>query len=210
MIRMLGRSFLFAGLVAGFASVGAGEAKASFIATFTNQSNGAFNYILNFAATPTGNAAGTSEQLVTGNSVTIYDFNTGTAGAMPVVTLTGMAAANFTVSESLLTTPPAGTVPLTGDSADLYNVTFTYNGASGSPLTTSTSFTGISIATSLTGQVFGSTTGSDQKPNGTPVGTSANVIVPTNAVPEPASIAMLSLGGLCVAALRRKSRTVTA
>ncbi len=205
MLRILG----IAGLVAGFAAAGAGRAEAGFLATFMSQSNGSFNYTLNFSTTPTSNAAGTSEQLVTGNSVTIYDFNPGSS-VMPVVTLTGMAAANFSVSEGLVTNPPPGTVPLTGDSPSLYNIVFTYNGASGSPLTTSTSFSGVAIATTLTGQMFGSTTGLDQKPNGTTVGTSANVIVPTSAVPEPTSLVLSVLGGLGGLALCRKSRAVTA
>ena len=209
MIRIFGRSVLAAGLVAAIASVGAGQANASFIATFTGQTGGAFNYSLNFAATPTGTAAGTSEELVTGNSVTIFDFNPGSS-AMPVVTLTGLAAANFTVSEALTSSPAPGTVPLTGDDPNLYNIIFTYNGALGSPLMTSTSFTGVSIASSLTGQMFGSTTGTDQKPNGTSVGTSANVVVPTAAVPEPASVVLMGIGGVIGLAACRKSRKATA
>ncbi len=193
MTKMIRRA-AFALIGLGFGAAFPAGAEAGFLAGYVGQSNGQFNYSLDFSTVGSGSTA--VEQLVTGNSATIYDFNPGTLAAIPAVTLTGLAAANFTVTETLLSTPPPGTAPLTGDSPLLYNITFTYNGTAGSPLLTTTSFAGISIATSLTGTMLGSTTGSDQKVNGTPVGTSANVLVPTAAVPEPSSMALCGIAGI--------------
>lgn len=174
-------------IVAAVLAVAAPAARANFTAVYTGTSGTTFNYTLRYTADQAG------EQLRPGNFITIYD--------LPAIT-SATAPAGFSVSlqNSGLTPPGLGLPAITDDPA-LVNVTFTYVG---SAVGASTDFlpAQIDVPPAFTATALGKAAGTTSF---TVLGDqlSTNVTTIPALVPEPASLAVLSLGALALLARRR-------
>jgi len=135
--------------------------------------------------------------------VTIYDI-------VGLDTNNIVVPANFTSTFQNIGIDAFGTVPATGDNPALLNVTFRYTGAT--PLTTVAPLVipGFSYQSTASLTTLGSFTGQDTNNDqtdaafNTPIGTSGRVQVA--AVPEPASIALIGLGGVILLGVARRRR----
>lgn len=178
------------GLVALVSTALSTRAEAGFVPVFVGSApDGAgmtnYNYTLNFTTNTT-----TSETLAAGDFITMYDIGPAT-----------IVAPGLSVTQTLLGTTAPLTTPT--DNASILNVTFTYNGAT---LATDTTFVGI-VITSPFALRLGQYTSRDT------IGTGNNhqigqVLLPSP-IPEPASVALLGLGGLVgLVGLRRRKSSV--
>jgi hypothetical protein len=184
-VRILPALVLAATLAAGVPA-----AHANLTAVFNSRTGISFDYTLRFTVDQTG------EALRAGDFITIYDL-----GTAPTIT-SATAPAGFAVSfASTGTTPPGVITPAIVDDPGLLNVTFTYTGAT---RTTAFDFTGATIETNLntTGTRFGKAAGTTSfNAQGDQVST--NVTTVPAPIPEPAALALFSLGGLALLARRR-------
>lgn len=196
----LRRTLLLAGLAAAFLCV---EARASFVPVLQNGSPTAgpgsdftFTYNLVFATAVTNGVP--DERLESGDFITLYDV--GPAGFTP----TGTTPADITFSTALVGLTAAGTLP--NDDPLAPNVTFTYTGGT---LTADTTFV-VTLTSPFNETRVDSFTGTDTRNSGAQAGTKVSqlgvVTVPGAAVPEPASIVLMGLGGLGVVGLARRKR----
>jgi len=154
-------------------------AKAGFVPVLTSPAPGgsanAFIYSLNFTSN------GSTETLVSGDFVTLYDFDAGVTSAAQIVVPAGITASVQAVG----LTPPGGLVNPT-DNAGINNITFTYTGAT---LTTDTSF---SVTVNTAGGPYTTRVGQYTSTDSITTGKNQQigpVLVPT-AVPEPSSLAL--------------------
>ncbi len=159
-----------------------------------------YDYTLRF------DSAGTSEKLVTGDFVTIYDFN-GFVGPAGDPTSGVTVPANFRASSSFVGTNPMMTNP--NDSPDILNITLTYIGT---PDITSTANFGPFTIRSTVGPTTVLGVFSSQNTNTAPVTTKINSVSTTmvpgsNAVPEPSSVILTGLGAIGVLGLLRFRKT---
>lgn len=204
---MSGFKTIGAAAVLGLVALGARGARADFqplLDSVTNNLDGTYTY--SYELDFNTNGAGPN-QILEGSGVaqgfaTIYDI----AKSADVVSVT--APTDFLTSKMNLGLTPIGVTPMTGDDPALQNVTFSYTGPT---VTAAQNFTGFQLVIRGPGRTqVGSFT--DQVTNnlsglsGTPVVGGGNVLVPQS-VPEPASLALLAIGGLgIIGIVRRRAR----
>ncbi len=148
-----------------------------------------------------------AESLIPGSFVTLYDF----PGLLTSRLNDGFASI-FSLTQQNVGVNPAFTAA--PDSATLPNFTLTYTGPT---LTTNTLFTNVfTLTSSLTGTAPGSGFfgGQDVKATGpsagSPLGSVGRITQPSAAVPEPASLAMLTLGLAAAGFVARSGRRTQA
>jgi hypothetical protein len=193
-LRWHAPALLVAVLVMGSTSARAGLTT-SFAGMTSTPTTATFNYSLSFTI---ANFNG-SDQLTTGNYLTLYDLTANLAD------FASFSTSPFTASESLLGTTPSFASPKPPDDPNLFNLTLTYNGPT---LTADTNF---NISFTLNGQY--TTAVRDYSslnvyiPNSGGTGQTATVgAVQTpmaSALPEPSSLVLLGIAGLTGLALRR-------
>jgi len=185
----------------------AGSAQASIIATLqgvTAGGGGVFDYTYNVTLAA-------DEQIVSGSYLTIYDFGQ-VVGPLPVATTGLMDMINFTYSQAMTgPTPPLTSPP---DSPAVLNVTATYNGALGTldGITQGNGASGnlgsFTLGSLISGTTSGAQGSSAQKFGGPTTGDQDSnvsfVVVPGQAVTEPASLAVLGTALFAVGLLRRR------
>jgi hypothetical protein len=204
---MLGLRTFGAAAVLGVLALGATAARADFqplLDNVTDNLNGTFTY--NYELDFNTNGAGPN-QILEGSGgaqgfATIYDI--GKSANVIAVNTPG----SFTSTMMNIGITPMGVSPMTGDDPTLQNVTFSYTGPT---VTTAQNFTGFQLTIrgpgltqvgSFTDRVTNNLSGLQ----GTPVVSGGNVLVP-QAVPEPASLALLAIGGLgIIGIVRRRAR----
>jgi hypothetical protein len=178
-------------LVAAAIAFAAPAAHANMTAVFTGNSGSTYNYTLRFTTVQVG------ELLRSGDFITIYDI--GPAAAITSAT----APAGFSVGFANTGVTPTGLT--TADDASLLNVTFTFLGPT---RTTAFDYTGVHIETNpdYTGTQFGKAAGTTSF-LATHDQLSTNItVIPAPAggnTPEPASLALFSLGAVALLARRR-------
>jgi hypothetical protein len=211
-MKRLGSIAARASLVLGLGALAPGlpEANAAFLPFLVSSDpSGAYNYRLIFATSNDPNTGTPLERLdpyggpippplplgsLTGGFATIYDFPFANSVTVP-------ANFQFTI-QNLGINSIATNV---GDSPLLSNVTFYYTGPT---LTTDTIFTGFTVNSAITGGLTqigrgGGQTNRNAGPlEGTPIGFVNFVNIPM--IPEPASIALVGLGGLVVLSFYRR------
>ena len=175
-------------LVAAAVSLLAVSARANIVAVYNTHTGSSFDYTLRFTLDQPG------EQLRAGDFITIYDVPSISSATAP---------AGFTISENLLgVTPPGFGAPQVVDNPAIDNVTFTYAGAT---RTSAFDFVNATIVTNagITGTAPGRAAGTTSFFVLGDQGSTNVTTVP--AVPEPASLTVLAVGGL---ALLRRRRNV--
>jgi hypothetical protein len=188
------------------------SARAGFIAFLTSVSTDTYNYTLRFTPEITAPAVG-QEQLKSGDLVTLYDVvpSLSNLGVLPVL-------ANFAITPQAI--QPAGLTPpnLVGaagivDNSTAINLTFQYTGVT--PITVLTNF---SVTVKTVGGFAGTHVGTGVGDTFVDFGSGYTgekddlypVILPQNlnsggpGTPEPATLAMLSIGGVALLARRRR------
>lgn len=207
-MKRLGPMLVRAGFVLGLGLLGPSlpEADASFLPSFDGSTSGVYNYRLNFTTAvvdgtaverldPYGGPIPPSGTIgASGGFATIYDILGLTSVTVP---------ANFQFTIQNIGINPDGTGQ--PDNPGFANVSFYYTGPT---LLADTSFTGFVINSSIPGGLTqlgrgaGQTTRNEGPSAGTSLGFTNRVSVPM--IPEPASIALVGLGGLVVLAYRRR------
>ncbi len=202
--------FAIAGLLAS-AVMGSGQARADFELIYEPTpfngmaaAPGTFVYSAAFNTQIDGGTGQPAESLTSGSFVTLYDF----PGLLTSRLNDGFGSL-FTLTQQNLGTNPVFTAA--PDSATLPNFTLTYNGPT---LSASTTFTNVFTLTStLTGTAPGAGFfgGQDVKAsgpsNGSPIGSIGRITMPSAAVPEPASLALVSVGLAAVGFVARSRRS---
>jgi len=185
------------------------SARAGFIAFLTTVSTDTYNYTLRFTPEITAPAVG-QEQLKSGDLVTLYDVvPIGSLGVLPTL-------ANFTITPYATGLTPANLVNANGivDDPNKINLTFQYTGVT--PITVLTNFS-VTVKTvgGFAGTRIGTGVGDTFVDFGLPGYTAEKddlypVLLPQNqngggpGTPEPATLAMLSIGGVALLARRRR------
>ena len=157
--------------------------------------NTVWNYSINIT---------TDQQVMAGDFFTIYDFG-------PFIAGSATEPAGWTFSSSLVTTPPAGTIP--PDNPSLEDLTWTYIGATTIPNGTHLGPFSVTQATTQfqevpslqTGYFAALATRSDGQDAGSKISNVGRVSVPVP-VPEPTTLSLLALAGTgsVLRAIRRR------
>jgi hypothetical protein len=189
------KAFVLVGCLVAIATV-RGDIIPSFIGTSPGTgTNTVWGYQINIT---------TEQQVTTGDFFTIYDFG-------PFIAGTNVQPSDWTFSSSLLTPPPTGVNP--PDDPTLQNLTWTYTGVATIPSSTSLGPFSVTIATTQFQQVpqtrasyFAAQATRASPPNGTKISNIGRIPVPV-AIPEPATLSLLLLGGAgaAIRAFRRRS-----
>lgn len=176
--------------------VAAADVHASFMPTLAGSptfANGSTTFTYNLRFSTNGN----TDSLNYRDFVTIYDVY-----AFPTVLSIVSNATDIAVSTQLTGITPPNVMPT--DNPSLYNITFTYVGAT---LTTDTSF---SVSLALTGNYTGAPhVGQYASTDTTALGPNNQigpVLVPTVAVPEPSSLLLCGIAGCGVLGAWRARR----
>jgi len=164
----------------------AASAHANSVAVYNSHTGDSFNYTLRFTVDQPG------ETLRAGDFITIYDIPNITSATAP---------AGFSLGIHATGTTPAGVgPPAITDDPLLNNVTFTYTGA---PVSITTDFVNAMVLTDLNtvatapGKAAATTSFTVQ---GDQVSTNVTTVP---AVPEPASLTLLSVSGVALLVRRR-------
>jgi hypothetical protein len=201
---------LLTGLLCGLGllTLGAGDARASFLPVFQGTTAGpagppaqtVFNYRLDFSTSIDGGTGQPVERLegagVNQGFVTLYDIVGLVPGSVVV-------PANFTFTVQNTGINAFATAP--SDDPLLPNITFRYTGAT---ISADTSFSGFSYNSTSNIAALDNTTGQTTRNTGAAAGTPIGNVgfVEVAAVPEPASIALMGLGGVILLGVARRRR----
>ena len=186
------------------------SARAGFITFLTSVSTDTYNYTLRFTPETSNPPTLGQEKLVTGDMVTLYDVvpSATNLGALPTLT-------NFTITSQAtgLTPTNLGSAVGINDNTTAVNVTFKYTGAT--PITVATDF---NVTIKTVGGFVGTHVGTGAGDTFVDFGGGFSsekddlypVLLPQVAgggpgTPEPATLAVLSVGSVALLARRRRA-----